>query len=107
MDQRCQRCGHRLGEFANTALCPACRSSTASLTTAPPRLTPAVWMWSDPGAARAFASRDLPTILRAYRTVNGLSQQALAQLLDYDKSYIAMIERGNALELRRENRQRP
>ncbi|UUV32300.1 helix-turn-helix domain-containing protein [Amycolatopsis roodepoortensis] len=51
-------------------------------------------MWSDPGAARAFASRDLPTILRAYRAINGLSQQDLAQLLDYDKSYIAMIETG-------------
>ncbi len=51
-------------------------------------------MWSDPAAATAFASRDLPTNLRAYRAINDLSQQELAQLLDYDKSYIAMIETG-------------
>ncbi|WP_284745942.1 helix-turn-helix transcriptional regulator [Amycolatopsis sp. RTGN1] len=49
-------------------------------------------MWSDPAAAAALGSRDLATILRAYRAANGLSQEALAALLGYDKSYVAMIE---------------
>jgi transcriptional regulator with XRE-family HTH domain len=49
-------------------------------------------MWSDPAATAALSTRDLPTILRAYRSANGLSQEALAAMLGYDKSYIAMIE---------------
>lgn len=49
-------------------------------------------MWSDPAASGALATRDLPTILRAYRSANGLSQEAVAAVLGYDKSYIAMIE---------------
>jgi transcriptional regulator with XRE-family HTH domain len=51
-----------------------------------------VWLWSDPTAAAALSTRDLPTILRAYRKANGLSQEAIARILGYDKSYIAMIE---------------
>ncbi|MBE8519375.1 helix-turn-helix transcriptional regulator [Amycolatopsis sp. H6(2020)] len=49
-------------------------------------------MWSDPAATAALTSRDLAIILRAYRAANGLSQEALAVLLGYDKSYVAMIE---------------
>jgi transcriptional regulator with XRE-family HTH domain len=49
-------------------------------------------MWSDPAAAEALGSRDLASILRAYRTANRLSQESLAALLGYDKSYVAMIE---------------
>lgn len=94
MNRRCERCGTRLGRYAPNAVCPACRSGTATLTVPPPRLAPAVWLWSNPAAAAAFASRDLPTILRTYRATNGLSQHDLALLLDYDKSYIAMIETG-------------
>ncbi|MFJ7213581.1 helix-turn-helix domain-containing protein [Amycolatopsis sp. NPDC098790] len=49
-------------------------------------------MWSDPAAAAALTSGDLATILRAYRAANRLSQEALAAVLGYDKSYVAMIE---------------
>ncbi|MBE1496291.1 transcriptional regulator with XRE-family HTH domain/predicted negative regulator of RcsB-dependent stress response [Amycolatopsis lexingtonensis] len=65
---------------------------TTSLSPRPPRLAPAVWMWSDPAAAAALGSRDLASVLRAYRAASGLSQEALAALLGYDKSYVAMIE---------------
>jgi transcriptional regulator with XRE-family HTH domain len=51
-------------------------------------------MWCDPAAAAALASRDLGTILRAYRAANRLSQYALAEILGYDNSYIARIETG-------------
>jgi transcriptional regulator with XRE-family HTH domain len=53
-----------------------------------------MWMWSAPEAATALASRDLATILRAYRRLNGFSQQRLAELLGYDKTYVSMIETG-------------
>ncbi|MGW4842449.1 helix-turn-helix domain-containing protein [Nocardia brasiliensis] len=41
-----------------------------------------------------MATRDLPTILRTYRRINGLNQIALAELLGYDKSYVSMLETG-------------
>ncbi len=88
----CERCGAALGRHARTPVCPTCQAGTTTLSARPPRLAPAVWMWSDPAAAAALTSRDLAIILRAYRTANGLSQEALAGLLGYDKSYIAMIE---------------
>ncbi|MFB8003162.1 helix-turn-helix domain-containing protein [Nocardia sp. NPDC056000] len=53
-----------------------------------------VWLWAAPEAATAIATRDLPTILRAYRRVNGLNQIQLGELLGYDSSYISMIETG-------------
>ncbi|WP_441315194.1 helix-turn-helix transcriptional regulator [Crossiella sp. CA198] len=56
------------------------------------RLMPAVWLWSAPEAAAALRSRDLATILRQYRRLNGLSQERLAALLGYDKTYVSMIE---------------
>jgi transcriptional regulator with XRE-family HTH domain len=53
-----------------------------------------VWLWAAPEASTAIATRDLPTILRAYRRINRLSQAALAEILDYDDSYVSMIETG-------------
>lgn len=88
----CQRCGTALNRFATTPVCATCHASAAGLSVAPPRLAPAVWMWSDPTATTALSSRDLAAILRAYRACNGLTQHALAQQLGYDKSYLAMIE---------------
>ncbi|WP_218021976.1 helix-turn-helix domain-containing protein [Nocardia nova] len=57
-------------------------------------MTSAVWLWATPEASTAIATRDLPTILRAYRRINGTSQAALAELLGYDKSYVSMLETG-------------
>ncbi|MGH3875964.1 MAG: helix-turn-helix domain-containing protein [Actinophytocola sp.] len=58
------------------------------------RLVPALWMWSTREAAAALTSRDLATILQTYRRLNGLSQQRLADILGYDKTYVSMIETG-------------
>ncbi len=55
---------------------------------------PATWMWSSRDAAAALATRDLATILRAYRRHNGINQQRLADVLGYDKTYVSMIETG-------------
>jgi transcriptional regulator with XRE-family HTH domain len=51
-------------------------------------------MWSAREAVAALASRDLAVILRTYRRLNGFSQQQLADLLGYDKTYMSMIETG-------------
>lgn len=52
----------------------------------------ALWLWSSPDASRALRTRELSQILRTYRRLHGLSQEQLGALLDYDKTYISMIE---------------
>lgn len=52
----------------------------------------ALWLWSSTEASRALRSGDLAVILRTYRKLNKLSQERLAMLLGYDKTYISMIE---------------
>jgi transcriptional regulator with XRE-family HTH domain len=52
------------------------------------------WAWRSPAAGRILATRDLGVILRAFRQAHRLSQQQLADLLGYDRTYICMIERG-------------
>ncbi|MFC8042838.1 helix-turn-helix transcriptional regulator [Nocardia sp. NPDC057353] len=97
-DLRCQACDVTTGRYAAASLCPTCAASTGGAgetevaPTAP--VASAVWLWTAPEAATALATRDLPTILRAYRRINGLSQAALAEVLGYDKSYVSMIETG-------------
>jgi transcriptional regulator with XRE-family HTH domain len=51
-------------------------------------------MWLARDAAAVLASRDPAAILRTYRRLNGLSQERLADLLGYDKTYVSMIETG-------------
>jgi transcriptional regulator with XRE-family HTH domain len=58
------------------------------------RPAPAAWAWTDPAAAAALRSRQIGTILRAYRRLNGLPQENLGALLGYDASYISMLETG-------------
>lgn len=94
--KRCEACGAELGKFATESVCPTCHASANHAAPVVPtrRLVRAVWMWSAREAAAALASRDLATILRTYRRLNGISQQRLADLLGYDKTYVSMIETG-------------
>lgn len=94
--KRCDACGVELSRFSTEPVCPICYASArqSAPIVAAGRLGPAVWMWSSRDAAAALATHDLATILRAYRRLNGLSQQRLADLLGYDKTYVSMIETG-------------
>ncbi|OLT26295.1 tyrosine--tRNA ligase [Nocardiopsis sp. CNR-923] len=51
------------------------------------------WLWLLPEARRALESRELAVILRCYRTLTGLSQAAMGELLGYDPSYVSLLER--------------
>lgn len=51
-----------------------------------------LWLWATREASRALRSGDLGTILRTYRKINRFSQERLAAVLGYDKTYISMIE---------------
>ncbi|GHJ39961.1 helix-turn-helix domain-containing protein [Streptomyces sp. TS71-3] len=54
----------------------------------------ALWHWATPQAGAVLATRDLGTILRFHRTVHGLNQTELGQLLGYDKTYVSLLELG-------------
>lgn len=94
--KRCDACGTELSKFTTEPVCPTCYASANHAAPLVParRLVPAVWMWSSREAAAALATRDLATILRTYRRFNRFSQQQLADLLGYDKTYVSMIETG-------------
>jgi transcriptional regulator with XRE-family HTH domain len=47
-----------------------------------------------PVAAGRETGRDLGELLRGYRHVAGVTQQQVADMLGYDRTYISMIERG-------------
>lgn len=54
----------------------------------------ALWHWATPQAEAVLAARDVGAILRFHRTVHGISQTALGQLLGYDKTYVSLLELG-------------
>ncbi|WP_203217881.1 helix-turn-helix domain-containing protein [Nocardia terpenica] len=85
-----------ISRYAESPVCPTCATDSGigrSAVRAAP-IVSAIWLWSTPEASVAIATRDLPTILRAYRRINGTSQTALAELLGYDNSYVSMLETG-------------
>lgn len=96
MTRRCEGCRAEISRHAPDPTCPTCYANAhrGSAAIAPRGLPPALWLWSGPQAATALATRDLGVILRTYRRLNGLSQEKLAALLGYDKTYVSMIETG-------------
>ena len=64
-------------------------------------LKPSVWAWTDHASDQVLGSGNLGTILRTYRRINALSQEKLAAILGYDKTYISMIETGGVRPRRR------
>lgn len=96
MTRRCEGCATELSRYATPPVCPTCYALSGHRPSATPsrRLLPALWLWSTPEAATALATRDLGVILRTYRRLNNCSQEKLAALLGYDKTYISMIETG-------------
>lgn len=94
-NRRCEACGVGLSGLTAEPVCPTCHVGTSRTPSVPARrLAPAVWLWASPQAGPALATRDLGTILRVYRRINRLSQERLAVLLGFDKTYISMIETG-------------
>jgi transcriptional regulator with XRE-family HTH domain len=50
--------------------------------------------WLVPATGQIRADGDLGVVFRSYRQASGLSQQQLAGILGYDRTYITMIESG-------------
>lgn len=88
MGGRCGQCGAPGSPSGLPPGCAACQlPRSAAVAEAGPAVA-AAWL---PAAARG---RGLGEILRAYRRVGALSQQHLADVLGYDRTYISMIESG-------------
>ncbi|MFI7095391.1 helix-turn-helix domain-containing protein [Streptomyces lydicus] len=62
------------------------------LTASRPSAQHVVWHWATPQARTILNSGDLGAILRFHRTVHGLNQTELGNLLGYDKTYISALE---------------
>src|SRR5947209_11534175 len=86
MNGHCNRCGAPGSPSGLTASCAACQLPP------PPAITgAAAWL---PTVRRVTAAGDLGAILRGYRRACALTQQQLADMLGYDRTYISMIESG-------------
>ena len=90
MGGRCGHCGAPASSSGRPARCPACQLPPAAVPGAGP-VGAAAWL---PAAERAGAGGDLGAILRGYRRACALTQQQLADMLGYDRTYISMIESG-------------
>ncbi len=88
MGGRCGRCGAPGSPSGQSATCAACQFP---LLLAVPGAGPdgaAAWV------SAAGRGEDLGVILRGYGRASALTQQQLADMLGYDRTYISMIESG-------------
>lgn len=53
-------------------------------------------LWADGRLRAAWAARDWPTLIRRYRALAGISQQAFGELVGMDQGYVSRLERGHA-----------
>lgn len=88
MAGRCEQCGSSGSPSGDPASCAACQFAARP----PPSALVAAASWHP--AAGGGQGRDLGAVLRGYRQAGRLTQQHLADLLGFDRSYISMIERG-------------
>ena len=88
MGGRCQRCGSPGSPTGSPASCGACQLSARLPAAGAPVATAACLSV----AGRAGTGGDLGAILGAYRSASGLTQQQLADVLGFDRTYISMIE---------------
>jgi transcriptional regulator with XRE-family HTH domain len=90
MAGRCERCGSPGSPSGAPASCAACQVP-ARPPAAGAQVAAASWLSA---AGRDDSRENLGAILRGYRHASGLTQQNLADLLGFDRTYISMIECG-------------
>jgi transcriptional regulator with XRE-family HTH domain len=95
--KQCERCGAALSRYATDPVCFTCYTTcalTQPVAVSGPVQARPTWIWISQPGAHALASRNLGTILKAYRKINHISQRELAERLGYDSTYISLLERG-------------
>ncbi len=91
MGGRCGQCGAPGSPSGRPAGCAACQLPASLAVAGAGPAGAAAWL---PVAERGGAGGDLRAILRGYRSAAALTQQQLADMLGYDRTYISMIESG-------------
>lgn len=91
MGERCGHCGASASPSGRPAGCAACQLPAPLGAPGAGPAGAAAWL---PAAVQAGAGGDLGAILRGYRRACALTQQQLADVLGYDRTYISMIESG-------------
>jgi transcriptional regulator with XRE-family HTH domain len=91
MGGRCGQCGAPGSPSGAPARCPACQLPASAAMPGAGPVGAAAWL---PAAERVEAGREVGAILRGYRRACTLTQQQLADMLGYDRTYISMIESG-------------
>src|SRR5260370_25756623 len=91
MSGRCGQCGAPGSPSGRAARCAACQGPAPLAIPGAGPAGAAAWL---PAAERAGAGGDLGAILRGYPQASSLTQQQLADILGYDRTYISMIESG-------------
>ncbi|MEV1173925.1 helix-turn-helix transcriptional regulator [Nonomuraea sp. NPDC049784] len=91
---RCAACGSAVDDSWDASpLCPACHVVAGAPLPHQTMRAP-LWLWTSPSARAALATGNLGKILRAYRKATRISQAVLAEGLQYDRTYIVMLETG-------------
>ena len=85
MSGRCGRCGAPGSPSGRSASCASCQFPASVTVPDASPLVAAAWL---PAAERGRADRNLAAILRGYRRAGALTQQQLADMLGYDRTYI-------------------
>jgi transcriptional regulator with XRE-family HTH domain len=89
MPERCDQCRSVASRSGVLTSCCACQPPASQA----PRTLIAAASWL-PAADPDGLEGNIGAILRSYRRAGGLTQQQLADLLGFDRTYISMIERG-------------
>jgi transcriptional regulator with XRE-family HTH domain len=79
----------RLSRFNAGTVCGSCARAARDLE----RVTP-TWLWDSQPMRRALARVDPGAALALFRTVSGLSQQDVADLMGWSQSTVSLIEKG-------------
>jgi transcriptional regulator with XRE-family HTH domain len=88
MGPRCGQCGAPGSPSGRPASCAACQLPARLAAVCAGPVVAATWL------SAAGRGGDLGAILRGYRRAGALTQQKLADMLGYDRTYISMIESG-------------
>ena len=79
----------RLSRFNPGTVCGSCARAARDLE----RVTP-TWLWDSQPMRQALARLDPGAALAIFRTVSGLSQQDVADLMGWSQSTVSLIEKG-------------
>ena len=79
----------RLSRFNTGTVCATCVRAARDLESVTP-----TWLWDSQPMRQALARLDPGAVLAIFRTVSGLSQQDVADIMGWSQSTVSLIEKG-------------